>query len=103
MAYIDKDKVLKAVEKMDRLDKETKTKFEYDKEGFLLLINSAPTADVVEVVSCKDCVNSRPLCDTEKRLYCENCVGCTYLSTSYHSVIMFANDFCSYGKRKEVN
>ena len=44
MAYIDRDKVLKAVEKMDRLDKETKTKYEYDKKGFLLLINSAPTA-----------------------------------------------------------
>ena len=35
--YIDRDKVLKAVEKLDRLDKETKTKYEYDKEGFCCL------------------------------------------------------------------
>ena len=68
----------------------------------LKIIDTAPTADVVEVVRCKDCINSRPLCNTEKQLYCENCVGCTYLSTSYCSVIMFEDDYCSKGERKEV-
>ena len=34
---------------MDRIDKETKTKYEYNKEGYILLIQNAPTADVVEV------------------------------------------------------
>lgn len=47
--YVSKETLLKAVEKMDRLDKETNTKYEYDKEGYILLIQNAPTADVVEV------------------------------------------------------
>ena len=47
--YISREALLKAVEKMDRLDKETNTQYEYDKEGYILLIQNAPTADVVEV------------------------------------------------------
>ena len=44
--YISRETLLKAVEKMDRLDKETNTKYEYDKKGYILLIQNAPTADV---------------------------------------------------------
>lgn len=62
---------------------------------------SIPTADVVEVVRCKDCKFSREMDKYEKKLYFENCVGCTMHSTSYHSVIMRGNDFCSYGDRKD--
>lgn len=47
--YVSKETLLKAIEKMDRLDKETNTQYEYDKEGYILLIKQAPTADVVEV------------------------------------------------------
>lgn len=57
-------------------------------------------ADVVEVVRCKDCVHSRPLCFTEKKLYNDDCVGCIKISTSYHSLIMNENDFCSYGEKR---
>lgn len=64
------------------------------------IVECQPTADVVEVVRCKDCVNSRPLCHTEKKLYNDDCVGCTKISTSYHSVIMNENDYCSYGCAK---
>ncbi len=46
--YIDRETLLKAVEKMDRLDKES-TPYEYDKQGYILLIENAPTADVAEV------------------------------------------------------
>lgn len=46
--YINRETLLKAVEKMDRLDKES-TPYEYNKEGYVLLIKNAPTADVVEV------------------------------------------------------
>ena len=59
------------------------------------------TADVVEVVRCKDCVFSREMDKYEKKLYLENCVGCTKHSVSYHSVIMQGDDFCSYGERKD--
>lgn len=47
--YIKRETLLNAVEKIDRLDKETNTKYEYDKEGYILLIQNAPTADVEEV------------------------------------------------------
>lgn len=47
--YVSKETLLKAVEKMDRLDKETNTKYEYNKQGYILLIENAPTADVEEV------------------------------------------------------
>lgn len=47
--YVSKETLLKAIEKMDRLDKETNTQYEYDKEGYILLIKQAPTADVEEV------------------------------------------------------
>lgn len=58
--------------------------------------------DFVLVTRCKDCVFSRPLCHTEKKLYNDDCVGCTKISTSYHSVIMSENDFCSYAEPKEI-
>lgn len=48
--YIERDVLLKAVEKMDRLDKETKTKYEYNKEGYILLLKNAPTVEAKPVV-----------------------------------------------------
>lgn len=50
--YIEREVLLEAVKKMDRLEKETKTPYEYDKQGYLLLINNAPG---MEIVRCKDC------------------------------------------------
>ncbi len=47
--YIERKVLLKAVEKMDRLDKETKPPYEYNKQGYLLLIKAAPASDVVEI------------------------------------------------------
>lgn len=60
----------------------------------------APSVDAVEVVRCKDCKRSRELDKYEKILYLAECVGCTRLSTSYHSVLMMGDDFCSYGERR---
>ena len=58
---------------------------------------SQPTADVVEVVRCKNCEHRKEVPDCQKKLYSSSCVAC-----SYHSgLIMDGNDFCSYGKRKE--
>lgn len=50
--YIERKVLLEAVEKMDRLVKETETPYEYDKQGYLLLINNAPG---IEIVRCKEC------------------------------------------------
>ena len=58
--------------------------------------------DFVLVTRCKDCVHSRPLCHAEKNLYNDGCVGCAKISTSYNSVIMNENGFCSYGEPKEI-
>lgn len=48
------------------------------------LILEAPTADVVEVVRCRDCE------DYNGHRYCE-----------YNAVPVLDDDFCSYGRRKE--
>lgn len=89
--YIERNVLLEAVRKMDRLDKETKTPYEYDKQGYLLLINNAPG---VEIVRCKDCIYWT--IDTEtpsgSRLG-EYCVKRGFITKS--------NDFCSEGEEKE--
>lgn len=56
--------------------------------------------DFVLVTRCKNCVYSRPLCHTEKKLYNDDCVGCTKFNTTYLSVIMNENGFCSYAEQK---
>lgn len=90
--YIERGVLLKAVEKMDRLDKETKTKYEYDKEGYILLLKNAPAADVVPVVRCKDCK------------YYKRFKGCgNWCHRRIRSDIEYRtkpNDFCSYGERR---
>lgn len=89
--YIERKVLLEAVKKMDRLDKETKTPYEYDKQGYLLLINNAPG---IEIVRCKDCIYWT--IDTEtssgSRLG-EYCVKRGFITKS--------NDFCSEGEGKE--
>lgn len=49
-------------------------------------VRFAPTVDAVEVVRCKDCRNYAADC------YCK----------VHDNYVMYDNDFCSYGKRKEV-
>ena len=60
-------------------------------------IKNAPTADVVAVVRCKDCKHWRHETDGmidhyECNVFC-GCYGRGYLTG--------ADDFCSYGERKE--
>ena len=65
------------------------------------LVQKQPSADVVEVVRCRDCVFSREMDKYEKKLYLKTCIGCTKHSVSYRSVIMQGDDYYSYGERKE--
>ena len=62
-------------------------------------IQNAPTADVVEVVRCKDCIHAQNMP-----------LGLCYLHTEPYdnakgykgdAVCVEPNDFCSYGERKE--
>lgn len=55
------------------------------------LIATAPAADVVSVIRCKDCVYARPLKDMNYDYLCQYWNG--------HSCNQ--NQFCSQGKRKD--
>lgn len=58
----------------------------------LKIIHDVPTADVVEVVRCKDCVNGemKDFAPAECPYYCST-------SVAYHS----GRFFCSMGERRE--
>lgn len=71
----------------DKLWKDTTTHFDYCEE-YLELIEKQPTADVVEVVRCKDCV------------YYENFL-CGRFSAYGDSIEEPECDYCSYGERRE--
>jgi hypothetical protein len=58
-------------------------------------IEDAPTADVVDVVRCKDCIYKTVTKDGE---YNPEDIVCEYhMSDGFDS-----DDYCSYGKRKKV-
>lgn len=71
---------------------------------FADFINSQPTADVVEVVRCKDCEFFREYSDAHKRAV-ERADGDCFLKQTHsydeHFMACRYNDFCSDGKRKE--
>ncbi len=54
------------------------------------IINEQPTADVVEVVRCKNCKRAVPL------------IFQGYYKCRRHSACRKADDFCSYGERKDA-
>lgn len=59
----------------------------------MLFIEDAPTADVVEVVRCKDCKHYEPYEGEEHKGDCAELVGL--------ESCIYKDDFCSYGERKE--
>lgn len=70
----------------------------YSEQYVVDMIESRPTADVVEVVRCKDCywfiVNETKADGTTDKRY--KPTWCTY-----HNGYMNDDDFCSYGERRE--
>jgi hypothetical protein len=54
-------------------------------------VSTMPDADVVEVVRCKDCKWDRPDTLLDKH-WCSRLLGCMEVR---------ADDFCSYGERKD--
>lgn len=82
MAYIEKEPIIEFITK--GLNNPDKNKaLGYDAIEILTEIEFAPTADVVEVVRCKDC----------KHWNKGDC---------YRLEMSMEDDFCSYGERKEV-
>lgn len=92
MAYIDRDifinnELIPLVKRLDLCHPK-------QKKGVLMAIqklNEEPTADVVEVVRCKEC----EYCDPVNK-HCDNPMGTTL------PISRKDDDYCSYGKRKEV-
>lgn len=77
-------------------DVETTTK-QQDFELFENLVNGQPTADVQEVVYCKDC----------KHLYCRSAVDREFYCKHHKGMVgclnpVEENPYCSYGKRKDT-
>lgn len=86
--YIDAEKVM---EEINRIGGHNLC--EWETIGVKALIDRQLTADVVEVVRCKDCIKK----DTPKCAMwydCEKCKG----QWSWCN----PNDFCSYGERRET-
>lgn len=52
------------------------------------VVSNAPTIDAVPVVRCKDC-----------KYWCEDTLSCTI--GNHYDDNWYAEDFCSYGERKE--
>ena len=60
-------------------------------------ILSAPTADVVEVVRCKDCKFATEYCHGDFDCQCPH----TPWASDEYTIPCKANDFCTYGERRE--
>ena len=58
-------------------------------------LKSIPTADVVEVVRCKDCKWFEPYEGEEHKGNCAELVGL--------ESCVYEDDFCSYGERRETD
>lgn len=92
--YLEREPILKQIraEGVSLLEQEGRRTNEVLAYGHCFgIVDSAPAADVVEVVRCKDCRWSR----TNKKddadvYYCDLRTG-----RAYHS-----SDFCSYGERR---
>lgn len=87
--YIDADALVKRL-KHSPLFLGTNTQF---KDGVIDLVERQPTADVVEVVRCKDCEHYKPQ-PKYKNSETKYCCRSAYVRVN-------ADDYCSYGKRKE--
>ena len=68
----------------------------------------APTADVVEVVRCKDCIYAKPYecADGKIGYYCQNNNSTFRYGTNWERLYQparEADDYCSCGERREEN
>ena len=92
--YIEREPVLKQIraEGVNLLEQEGRRTNEVLAYGHCFgIVNSAPAADVVEVVRCKDCGFCTETYDN----------GDCWCSHDEHLQWFNVNHFCSYGKRKD--
>ena len=84
--YIDKQKLLKYLEETNTADEWIAN--QYNADWIYSFIESQPTADVAEVVRCKDCK------------YGTIAYGCLKRGKGLRGDFVKPTDFCSYGERK---
>jgi hypothetical protein len=92
--YIDRDWTAKRIAASPLVDSIPA----FIRHGIIDLVQNIPSADVVEVVRCKDCVSCRTLRrnDRFEALYPEDSVYCMREDCGKSK-----DDFCSWGERKE--
>ena len=70
-------------------------------EAVLEALDSAPAADVVEVVRCKDCAFAKKNYLVNGLCLCEKTIHDVVKGEMPRNTVMDEDDFCSYGERKE--
>lgn len=92
--YIDIDKLSKMIEARAETLVEGKEAFYYIANW----LNKLPPADVAEIVRCKDC----KYFEEEQRKNHQGVCMCGEKDTTHASEFYpYADDFCSYGERKD--
>ena len=98
--YIDVDKLLDDIECIDIIECTDIDDIFIEVEK---TIDEQPTADVVEVIRCKDCKHYHQFtsfCEKNSYFYDDNGLSCSPADSPCWT--MFAdNDFCSYGERMD--
>ena len=96
--YIDADELFRETTK--KIHEANSYRMAVVDSEFLDLIRDAPTADVVEVVRCKDCKCYIPDNKLNHSEY-HNLISADGVCENFDKYIN-ETDFCSYGKRKEI-
>jgi hypothetical protein len=91
MSYIEREAAIKTIEN------DCPEAVYYTKRDAIDCIEAQPTADVVEVVRCEHCKYAE-YCYAD--VFDCRCPNAPWASDEY-SILTNANDFCSYGERRE--
>ena len=94
--YIDVDDAIKALSK--HIDYDDDGMQEIDTDTIFITLEELPSADVVEVIRCKEC---KYYIDYINMQFVNAPTLCGRLSTLDNYVTINANDFCSWGERTE--
>ncbi len=81
------------IEREDAIKELTGWETDPTDEEIELVLRRIPTADVVEVVRCKDCIHAHLTYGGEAVKYCIKC--------SDEAVYFDADHFCAFGERRE--
>lgn len=95
--YIEREAVISRLNKVCVTDDVFGMGMQTGIEHAINCTKEAPTADVVEVVRCKDCEHyiEYPLSERAKEI-------ALWGKCNKNKHLVYPTDFCSYGKRKEV-